>query len=526
MDAALSLAQTDRARDSATTTGRILVVDDDHGALRALAELLRAEGFAISTAPDGEAALGEIRHARPDLVLTDLKMPGIDGVQLCKRLRELDRDLPIIIMTAHSDMQSVIESLRAGAEDFLLKPLEHEVVRWRVECALARRAEKRAHAELYRTLNERLVVSSIREQAHAEAEAQQRARLGMLLENLGEGVAIGDPSGHLLMLNDAGRTILGADQQDLARCEATLEEVCGLDGRALERELRPLERAARGEQFEDYEVLCVLSSGVRRRVVFTGTSVRAEDGNVALAIAVFRDVTELRRLEQQREEYLALVSHDLRTPLSNILLLASALRRSLVKSGTTSHDAAVAERVEQNVKRMAGMLDELTEATTLESRSVTVPYEACDLRDLVAGAIDAVGAADGRRITIETDDASPYVVLADRSRLERVITNLLTNALKYSEEDSPVQARLARRGGTVALEVVDGGIGIAPESIPLLFERRYRTTGGKRHASGLGLGLYIARLIAEAHGGRIEVSSEVGKGSAFRLSLPLQTASG
>jgi NtrC-family two-component system sensor histidine kinase KinB len=521
----LPSAQAEPAPERVATTPHVLVVDDDPGARSALEELLRADGFAISTASSGEAALREINRARPDLVLTDLVMPGIDGVELCKRVRELERDLPLIVMSAHSDMQSVIGSLRAGAEDFLLKPLDHEAVRWRVECALARRTEKRAQTELYRTLNERLVVSSVREQAHAEAAEQQRAQLGMLLENLGEGVAIGDPHGHLVMLNEAGRAILGADERELAGYEAKLEDACELDGRALERERCPLRRAARGEQFEDYEVLCAVSRGARRRVVFTGTSVRAEDGNVALAIVVFRDVTELRRLEQQREEYLALVSHDLRTPLSNILLLASALRRSLEKTGT-SHEVTVAERVEQNVKRIAGMLDELTEATTLESRSVTIPWEACDLRRLVAGAVAAVGESGERRIAVETDGGPPYVVFADASRLERVVMNLLTNALKYSAEDAPVKVRLVRSESTVGVEVADRGIGIDPESIPLIFERRYRTTGGKQHAGGLGLGLYIARLIAEAHGGRIEVSSEVGKGSVFRLSLPLQTPSG
>jgi len=110
------------------------------------------------------------------------------------------------------------------------------------------------------------------------------------------------------------------------------------------------------------------------------------------------------------------------------------------------------------------------------------------------------------------------------SRLERVVANFVTNALKYSAEDAPVSVRLARRGSDVSLEVIDRGIGIAPESVNRLFERYYRAPGGKARASGLGLGLYIARLIVEAHGGRIDVSSEVGKGSTFRLILRSHTA--
>ncbi|MGA3121027.1 MAG: ATP-binding protein [Polyangiaceae bacterium] len=104
----------------------------------------------------------------------------------------------------------------------------------------------------------------------------------------------------------------------------------------------------------------------------------------------------------------------------------------------------------------------------------------------------------GRRITVETDDGASYWVFADASRLERVVANLITNALKYSAEDTPVNVRISRQGPNNMLEVSDRGIGIAPESVTMLFERYYRTPAGKTRASGLGLGLYIARLIVEA----------------------------
>jgi len=101
------------------------------------------------------------------------------------------------------------------------------------------------------------------------------------------------------------------------------------------------------------------------------------------------------------------------------------------------------------------------------------------------------------------------------------VVNLITNALKYSAEHSPVRIRLSRDPGRVVLDVIDYGIGVAPDTAKRLFDRYYRSAGGKAHTEGLGLGLYIARLIVEAHGGRIEVLSEMGKGSTFRILLPL-----
>jgi PAS domain S-box-containing protein len=516
----LGRADRTRGRGVAAPRRRVLVVDDDENARQALDKLLRAEGFATSTASDGEAALAEAGSVLPDVVLADLHMPRMDGVELCTRLHEIDDDLPVIIMTAQADMQSVIESLRERADDFLTKPIERETLLWRVERAMERRTAKLEQEEVRRALNERLV-------QHAEAETQQRAQLTALLENLGEGVAVADPSGRVVVINDAARAILGFEERDLTVDALNSLEVLDLQGRRLSNEQRPLMRALRGEAFTDYEVVRIRPNGARRRVMSTGTSVSDRDGNVSLAVVVFRDVTELRRLEQQRDEYLALVSHDLRNPLGVVLMSLSSLKEPTGTDEGPSVRASrmhAAERAERNAKRIVAMLEELTESTSLESQGASLRRMTCDLRTVIANAVDSINGARARRITFETDGASPYMLLADASRLERVVANLFTNALKYSAEDAPVTARVERQGSDVVLEVIDRGIGIAPESTKHLFERYYRTPGGKARASGLGLGLYIARLIVEAHGGRIDVSSKVGAGSTFRLILPSHVA--
>jgi PAS domain S-box-containing protein len=517
----------DPAGEKTSRRAHILVVDLDEAARGALVKRLRADGYATSTAPDGENALAEARREPADVVLTDLQMPGPGGVELCQRFHQIDPDLPVIVMTAFSDMPSAIESLRAGAVDYLIKPLQYEVVVWCIERAIARRPATLEQQELSRTLNERLMLSSIREQEHAEAEAQQRAQLTALLENLQDGVFIADQSGRVLIVNDAARAIMNVSDEDLRTADALRSlETHDLEGRPLSSDQRPLMRALRGEQFVEYETLRIRSSGERRRIVSTGTSVRDENGNLELAIVVFRDVTELRRLERQRDEYLALISHDLRSPLGSMSIFVSMLKESMEKKGLIE-DVTLAERAERSVVRINTMLQELAEATSLEANGIALHRGPCDLRELIAGTVDRMDNASARRVTIETDDASPYIALADASLLERVVDNLLTNALKYSAEDAHVTARLARRGSDVELDVIDRGIGIAPESVKTLFDRYYRTTEGKARASGLGLGLYIARLIVEAHGGRIDVSSkvgEVGKGSTFRLILPSHAA--
>jgi PAS domain S-box-containing protein len=277
------------------------VVDADENARRELAERLRADGFATSTAPDSETALAEARRAKPDVVLSDLQ--PMHALDLCQRLHEIDHDLPVIIMTRSPDVQSVIESFRLGAEDCLIKPLQYDAVRLRVERAIARRAAKRETEGLYRTLNQRLVLSSVREHAHAEAEARHRGQLSALLENLSEGVVIAEPNGQVVMLNSAARGVLGAGEEDLRTVDALHAlGLYDLAGDILGSEQRPVTRALRGEQFAEYEVLQISQNGDRRHVVSTGTCVKDGYGDVALAIVVLRDVTELRLLEQRRDQ--------------------------------------------------------------------------------------------------------------------------------------------------------------------------------------------------------------------------------
>ena len=359
-----------------STAAHILVVDDDPAGRAGLAKLLTLDGYRVTMAASGEAALVEAAREFPDVVITDVEMPGMHGVALCKHLRSLDAELPVIVMTGHSGTESAIESLRAGATDHLVKPLQYDSVLWLVQKALGRRGEMR------------------------ELELLRKHR------------------------------------------------------------------------------------------------------------------------EQQREEYLALVSHDLLNPLSNIVLCVSVLKESLERHGMAK-ELALAERAERNVERMTAMLEELTEATSLESGPAsTVSLISCDLHELLKGIVDGMNEARARRVSIDCEPTDAPLVLADPGRLERVVANLLSNALKYSADDSPVVARLVRRGANIELAVTDIGIGIPAESLTLLFDRYYRAKGGKARASGLGLGLYIARLMVATLGGRVDVISELGAGSTFTVTLP------
>ncbi|MGI5862851.1 MAG: PAS domain S-box protein [Myxococcales bacterium] len=236
---------------------------------------------------------------------------------------------------------------------------------------------------------------------------------------------------------------------------------------------------------------------------------------------IARDVTERRQVDRFREEYVSLVSHDLRSPLSVIVGQAGSLQKTLAKKGL-EREAAATVAMLRNARRMTRMLDELADSVRLESGRMQMRKQPTDLLAFARDFTTRVfGTTEEReRIELRFESALPPISL-DADRIERVLANFISNALKYSAPDRPVRVRIERRGDEAVVSVSDEGPGIAPGELARIFERFYRSPTSQQRAEGLGLGLYISRLIVEAHGGRVWAESELGKGSTFCFSLPI-----
>jgi two-component system, OmpR family, phosphate regulon sensor histidine kinase PhoR len=235
---------------------------------------------------------------------------------------------------------------------------------------------------------------------------------------------------------------------------------------------------------------------------------------VRMEVAI--DITERKAQEQFREQYIGLISHDLRTPLATIALSASALQLLLEKRGL-AEGARPVDAILRNTRRMAEMIEDLLETTRLESGRMKLHKSYFDLSDIVGAVITQLGMQASHPICWEASGPAP--VLADAGRIERVLENLLGNAVRYSAPDMPVTVRIQRNGTESMVTVADRGAGIAADELPKLFQRFYRASSS-RSIEGLGLGLYNSRLIVESHGGRIWAESELGAGSTFGFALP------
>ena len=231
-----------------------------------------------------------------------------------------------------------------------------------------------------------------------------------------------------------------------------------------------------------------------------------------------REAEEARQLGQAREGYVHAISHDLRAPLTIVLGQAQIIERTADEPATVLKSA---ETIVTSARRMNAMIQDLVDSARLESGQVALNRAEVDLRQFALDLKERLaGALAAERIRVEAPENLPPV-LADPDRLERILTNLLANALKYSEPSTEVTLALVEREGEVVASVSDQGTGIAAEELPHLFDRYYRTRGALEWREGLGLGLYIVRGLVEAHGGHIWAESEPGKGSTFGFTLPL-----
>ncbi len=230
---------------------------------------------------------------------------------------------------------------------------------------------------------------------------------------------------------------------------------------------------------------------------------------------LFTDISERRRLEQARQDFVAMAGHDLGTPLTVLRGRAQIMRRRGVFD-----DASIGVILEQT-RRMERLLADLRETVRWETGKPSVRFAPTDLGRLAVAAVERVAGGGSTHRTIVDEPGRPVTVTADQDRLDQVIDNLIENAVKYSPLGGDVIVRVTTAGDEAHLSVTDHGAGIDAAALPRLFDRFYRA-GGSAQSSGLGLGLHIARQLVAAHDGRIWAESTPGEGSTFTLALPLR----
>jgi two-component system phosphate regulon sensor histidine kinase PhoR len=349
----------------------------------------------------------------------------------------------------------------------------------------------------------------------ATAEAQfaavrnERDHLMAILSSMSEGVLVVDGDGRALLVNPAFRRLFDLAGEVAGR--PVLEIIRHPDlARIVEDTLRLGE--AQGGQIE-------LRSPDRRTLLLASAALA---GGERGAVLVARDTTELTRVADMRRDFVANVSHELKTPLAAIRGYAETLQDGALEEPVTAR--RFTDRILFQCRRLQALLDDLLTLSRLDGVALPPQREPIDLRDVVHRAVEVLSAAAReKQVRVEVEEEPVPFVPGDPDSLERLVLNLLDNAVKYNRPGGSVVLRLSQDGPAVLLEVCDTGIGIPPDSIPRIFERFYRVDKGRaREEGGTGLGLAIVKHVAQAHGGQVDVESNAGRGTTFRVRLPLE----
>ena len=360
--------------------------------------------------------------------------------------------------------------------------------------------------------------------ANAELERERQA-LQAIFETVGVGLLLIGKDGRYERTNARHQQAMAIAFPDGHAGEAgQLGHVFKLDGRTpMTEEEMPSYRATQGEEFDDYAFWVGNDPLTRAAYKTSCRQVRSASGEVLGAALAYQDVTDLVRAMQVKDEFVSSVSHELRTPLTSVL---GYLELITARDDLPADLARQLLVIERNATRLQTLVSDLLHVSQMSEGSLRMQREAVDLVAVVHQAAEAARpVAASSQVTIEVDAPETLVALLDGQRIRQVVDNLLSNAIKYSTADGLVTVVLGASHGVIELEVRDTGIGISPDEVDHVFDRFFR--GGEaldQQIPGTGLGLNIVGAIVAAHAGAVVLHSELGRGSTFRVTLPLLRA--
>ena len=511
--------------------GRVLVIDDNPGNVLLIRAQLEREGYVVDSAPTGQEGLDSALAQPPDLILLDIMMPGMDGYQVCRLLREDEstRAVPVIVLTSLSEKVDKLQAFNCGADDFLSKPLDRAELLARVSSLLRMRRlyEERGRFkdQLEREQAETAALEAAIKTERALRANEERFRKqykGIPLPTY-SWLQVGDDF-VLQDYNDAAEAVTEGNIRDLIGRTASawaeeLPEVMG-DFRACVAEQRTLRRELRHRY---------RTTGLERQLVFTFVFVPPQTVMIHT-----EDVTEARRAEQQREamaqseklralgQMATGIAHDLNQSLMLVASFADLARQALAQDPP---DLAELEDLLTTTSQAALDGGETVKRLLLFTRAAPEhKTQAVDLGDVLRDAARLTaprwrdGAqAEGRPISLHIEVAGNPTVEGSRAQLRELMTNLIFNAVDALPTGGAIRLKLVAEGGRGIIEVADSGVGMSAEVQQRVFEPFFTTKG----EAGTGLGLAMVFRIVEQHGGHIEVRSVPGDGTTFSITFPL-----
>ncbi|HEY7112521.1 MAG TPA: ATP-binding protein [Thermoanaerobaculia bacterium] len=510
---------------------RVLVADDNFD-MRHYVERLLAGRYEVEALSDGLAALESAERRPPDLIVTDVMMPRLDGFGLLRAVRadETLKDVPVIMLSARAGEESRVTGVQAGADDYLVKPFSARELLARVDAHLKM-------ARLRRDANE-----SIR---RSNEELSRRARqFETLLDAAPLGAFLIDADFRIVELNPVAVPafgavpggVLGRGFDEVVRALAAPERADAIV-RIFRRTLETGEPHVTPE-----DAIFRIDRNVTEFYEGRVDRITLPDGGYGL-VCYFRDISEqvAGRSERERlllaeqsarreaeaanrvkDDFVATLSHELRTPLNAIVGWSEILSRRPLEDPTLQQGI---DAIGRNALAQTRLIEDLLDMSRVVSGKLRLEWNPVSVAGVLGAAIDSVRpSADAKGLVITSSlDPSARTVAGDATRLQQVVWNLLTNGVKFTPRGGAIAVSSKRTESRVEITVRDNGAGIPAEFLPLLFDRfRQADPSASRRHGGLGIGLTLVKQLVERHGGTVRAASDgVGRGATFTVTLPL-----
>lgn len=487
---------------------KILVVDDEKDIREGCVRVLRRLECDVSMAANGHEALDLMSREFFPVVLLDLKMPGMDGMDVLREIQKQEKEILVIVITGFATVETAIEAMKQGAYDFIPKPFDPAQLRIVVERALDKiRLTREA---------EQLALERSRTLADLGTE---KSRISAIVESLPIGVAVTDQGGTVVLMNPSFKSLV-----DLAPGVGPGDDISAYIADAALCDM--IRRTSRGDLSAGAEPFTgELGIGGRKYLIARGRPVTAETGECIGAVVTLGDITSLKMLDQLKSEFVAKVSHELRSPLSTIHEQLGAVLRDMAEEKEGQDDQYILSRAKEKTGGLIALIGDLLDLSRIESGGVMHNIQPVRLAELLKSIVDFMQTRSGARrqtLTLELAGGALPEIQADPLALESIFGNLVANAIQYTAEGGAIVVRADVADGGYRVAVKDNGFGIAPHHHEKIFEKFYRVKDeNTRFITGTGLGLPIVKGLVEQMGGKIDLESAPGKGSTFTVWLPL-----
>lgn len=485
--------QTPHPYNKAASEISVLVIDDEKRIRRACLTMLAQDGFHADEAEDVKTGLNLLANRHFDIILLDLMMPEISGLEALVKIRALHPDTVVIVITGYATLEHSIEAMKNGAFDFLSKPFTPADLRV-------------------------VLTKAIKFTQTIEDMANERSRIRALVNHLADGVMAMDMNKCIALANPAFLNLIGHETDHVigkpVEDVIESEDIRRLIAKALvNRTDDPLELTTEIyiDKTETYlKVRCI--------------PFLDRPGRLLGVVTVVNDITSMIMMDQLKSSFIHMVSHEIRSPLNSVLMQLKVITDRLAGDLTEKQDQ-IMHRATDKIKALINLSTELLDLSKIESGSVCQDKEMVDISELLAEEVNFhTPKAREKSINLQLSPVPQLPkVTANRIGIEEVITNLITNAINYTPSQGKIDVEADVDGTFVRIRVKDTGLGIPEAEQENIFERFYRVKNkDTRYIVGTGLGLAIVKAIVQAHEGRIQVESIEGRGSIFTVHLPMK----